>query len=449
MPPGALDVSDPAGANAPADAAAVSDAAANKREENRKKRERQKAKKRAEAAGDSNIERWKSGKLPGGRAERKSAGPGRGMGVFALEAVPPGDLIAAAQPALSVVFDEHAASVCSFCFAAPPAHACGESEASLKTGDGKGFGIVLDDYTPPGASEPVSLVTCVTKESPNRAAVRIGDRVVAVEGAKVTGKDSSVAKLLEAAKAGRGESGVSCTVARPALLACQGCHKSACCASCIGAGAMAWHAYECKAMQAMPGTYANAKETSTLRMLLRYKMSTMLKEAGGGGGAGEWHDEKEPTSMLATLQGNATDVPVEQLQLLARLSGVTTQMAASLIYQVRTNACEVRRHDGKKAACALSALMGWHNHDCTPNAKAEVREDGCVALSALRGIKSGEEITISYIDVSQPFEERQKTLRQHYGFECRCGKCLGEQRSSLKSKMRERDGYLAQQRAGR
>lgn len=54
-----------------------------------------------------------------------------------------------------------------------------------------------------------------------------------------------------------------------------------------------------------------------------------------------------------------------------------------------------------------------------------------------------------YIDTSQPFEKRQQTLRSHYGFDCRCGKCLAEQRKELKGKMHARDGYLAQQRAGR
>jgi hypothetical protein len=362
-------------------------AAAKKREENRKKRERQKAKKKAEAAaGTSHADRWKAGKLPGGRAERRNAGPGRGMGVFAVEQMPAGELISSGVPALSVAFDDVATNICTYCFADPPADATTESEVALKTAEGGGYGIVLDDHTPPGASEAVALVTCVTKDSPNRGAVRIGDRVVCVQGERVSdGKDATVRKLLEAAKT-CGEGGVSCTVARPELLVCQGCKKAAVCAKCVAEGRMAWHAYECKAMQAMPAQFQNTKETSMIRMLLRYKMCTDV---------GEWHEEKEPISMLNTLQGNATDVPPDQLQILARMTGVPNQTAASLIYQVRTNACEMRRCGGKKAACALSCLMGWHNHDCTPNAKAEVREDGHIALTTLRDIKAGEEITIS------------------------------------------------------
>ena len=59
---------------------------------------------------------------------------------------------------------------------------------------------------------------------------------------------------------------------------------------------------------------------------------------------------------------------------------------------VRTNACQVERN-GKKAGCALSALVGWHNHDCTPNAAATVMADGRLSICALRDIDLGKEVT--------------------------------------------------------
>ena len=122
-----------------------------------------------------------------------------------------------------------------------------------------------------------------------------------------------------------------------------------------------------------------------------------------------------------------------------------TTTAASLIYQVRTNACEITRA-GKKVGCALSVLMGWHNHDCTPSAQATVAADGCVTLTALRDIGEGEEVTISYVDVTEPYDERRKTLMTHYGFECKCARCVAENRKELKQRMKERDIYMAGQR---
>ena len=155
--------------------------------------------------------------------------------------------------------------------------------------------------------------------------------------------------------------------------------------------------------------------------------------------------EKEPIGLLTSLQANACDLPPEQLQLLSKLSGVSVASVASLIYQVRTNACQIVR-GGRKVGSALSVLMGWHNHDCMPSASSTVAADGMVTLTALRDIAEGEEVTISYIDATQPVEERRKTLMAHYGFECRCGRCVEENRRELKQRMKERDQYMAGQR---
>ena len=112
---------------------------------------------------------------------------------------------------------------------------------------------------------------------------------------------------------------------------------------------------------------------------------------------------------------------------------------------MRTNACEISR-GGRKVGCALSVLMGWHNHDCSPNAQSTITPGGEVTLTALKDVKDGEELTISYVDPTQPLEERRKTLLAHYGFECKCMRCATEQRKELKSKMHQRDQYLQQQR---
>ncbi len=415
-------------ATPPVDAAAAPspDAAARKKEANRKKREKQKAKKAADAADTTGLARWQRGKLPGGRAERRSAGEERGMGVFALNALAKGELVAAAAPALSVVFDSSATKVCSFCFAAPPAGACTESEVTLRASESGSYGIVIDDFAPTGASEPEAIVTGLSKETSNREAVRLGDRIVGVAGARTRGKDAVVPALLEAAKAGAESDGVRARISRPALLVCQGCGRMACCASCVGKGRMAWHAYECKVCQALPAG-ASKGESSTIRMLLRYKVSTLDSP-------GEWADDKEPISLLPTLQGNAADVPPDALQQLSRLSGVPVADTAKLIFQIRTNACEVVRA-GAKAGCALSVLMGWHNHSCEPNAEAAVDDDGAIAIRALAEIRQGDEICISYVDRSKGYEERQAALAQHYGFECRCARCLAERRVALKAKM--------------
>jgi SET domain len=72
------------------------------------------------------------------------------------------------------------------------------------------------------------------------------------------------------------------------------------------------------------------------------------------------------------------------------------------------------------------------NHSCDPNVIVLYKRTGwgpqhpltayCVAL---RDIHNGEELTISYIDKGQSYEERVATL-VNYGFTCTCNRCQRE-----------------------
>lgn len=44
-------------------------------------------------------------------------------------------------------------------------------------------------------------------------------------------------------------------------------------------------------------------------------------------------------------------------------------------------------------------------------------------MIALRDIRKGEELTISYIDETLPFKDRQAKLKTMYMFTCTCPKC--------------------------
>ena len=113
-----------------------------------------------------------------------------------------------------------------------------------------------------------------------------------------------------------------------------------------------------------------------------------------------------------------------------------------LIGQIRGNAASIER-GGAKVGCALSAHMGYSNHDCTPNAEANVDAEGLVTLRALSDMKEGDEVCISYIDVNQHVEQRLAILESHYEFKCTCARCIVEKRNWLRAKAKNRgDEYL-------
>ena len=58
----------------------------------------------------------------------------------------------------------------------------------------------------------------------------------------------------------------------------------------------------------------------------------------------------------------------------------------------------------------------------------------------------GEEVTISYIDAMLDYDERRKTLEEHYGFECTCQRCIMEKKAAIKRNMDLKRNYLAGQR---
>lgn len=72
------------------------------------------------------------------------------------------------------------------------------------------------------------------------------------------------------------------------------------------------------------------------------------------------------------------------------------------------------------------------NHSCEPNSVVLYKSRGwgknhplvayCVAL---KDIQPNEELTISYIEIDEPYEQRQESLK-NYGFQCTCPRCLRE-----------------------
>ena len=48
---------------------------------------------------------------------------------------------------------------------------------------------------------------------------------------------------------------------------------------------------------------------------------------------------------------------------------------------------------------------------------------GCLVVRALRPIRSGEELCLSYVETSLSTAERKAHLLTHFGFECGCARC--------------------------
>lgn len=84
-------------------------------------------------------------------------------------------------------------------------------------------------------------------------------------------------------------------------------------------------------------------------------------------------------------------------------------------------------------AYAIYAQASFLNHDCLPNACRfdYIDKPGIgntdIIIRSLHEISEGAEVCISYFPVNWPFAERQKKLKEEYGFECNCERCKIEE----------------------
>ncbi|CAN6852951.1 unnamed protein product [Brassica oleracea] len=138
-----------------------------------------------------------------------------------------------------------------------------------------------------------------------------------------------------------------------------------------------------------------------------------------------------------------------------------TVLEEAAICSVLTNAVEVQDRAGVALGIAVyGSRFSWINHSCSPNAcyrfvispphstttpsfqetlprittntdkehfssnyEGTVRYGPKVIVRSIKGIKSGEEITVSYIDLLQPTGLRQSDLWSKSRFICNCGRC--------------------------
>lgn len=71
---------------------------------------------------------------------------------------------------------------------------------------------------------------------------------------------------------------------------------------------------------------------------------------------------------------------------------------------------------------ALDPIACSANHSCTPNASV-LFDVPRLMMRSLTDIKKGQEIFISYVDITEPFSRRRHHLKQRFCFTCQCPKC--------------------------
>jgi len=120
--------------------------------------------------------------------------------------------------------------------------------------------------------------------------------------------------------------------------------------------------------------------------------------------------------VAADLMGRACS---NSLTLYADLSGGSAQDSAGVVQAEAGAALGVPAEVG----VGVSASVAMFNHDCEPNAEWALDADGCIVVRAVRDVRAGDEMCISYVDPRMPAPARQSRLLEAFFFTCTCRAC--------------------------
>ncbi|KAM9971991.1 hypothetical protein ACTFIW_011981 [Dictyostelium discoideum] len=104
------------------------------------------------------------------------------------------------------------------------------------------------------------------------------------------------------------------------------------------------------------------------------------------------------------------------------------EKSRSIIHKTRCNQFGIWTKNDKCIGVAVSPSSSYFNHSCIPNC-TDVRDGSNMTFKSLYPIKKGDQLTISYIELDQPIQDRKDELKYGYYFDCICPRCNGDSNS--------------------
>ncbi|KAF1808065.1 SET domain-containing protein [Eremomyces bilateralis CBS 781.70] len=99
--------------------------------------------------------------------------------------------------------------------------------------------------------------------------------------------------------------------------------------------------------------------------------------------------------------------------------------ALSLYCKVMTNAITLVGKTLDPLGLCVDLFVSCINHSCDPNVFF-VMDGQALSARCLKKIQEGDELSISYVEPTNPTMIRRKELKEKFFFDCKCPKCLNE-----------------------
>ena len=233
-----------------------------------------------------------------------------------------------------------------------------------------------------------------------------------------------------------------------------------CSDGCESSADASWHRqFECRGARSI----ASAKASDDTKLLARLVLQTLLRGAYTQGSPAGWYDgillleshavhrnkeQQRDDKVLVNLVCEALRVhravpspaePTGQIDASARFDFACVpelrKMLLALVCAVRCNNfgvfegagdCGTAKGRGVSVAQAVYPAASFFNHSCSPNI-TRATEGRRLVLRASRPIEKGGALCIMYGELAhRTHSERQRHLREHYCFDCKCQRCVKE-----------------------
>ena len=231
----------------------------------------------------------------------------------------------------------------------------------------------------------------------------------------------------------------------PSSYSCAECRSFSLCPSCSSPPSISWHLEgECSSFRKVPAPLRQG-DSDYLRWFLRYfdvrcrgppPLSLSFLSASASSSAPPLLLSPCPFSSLVHL---AALQPPSQLEWSAGFAQLFAEHCSppipaaeieTLLLKIRLNTLGYPFTAEQTLGWSLSSVACLLNHSCAPNSFARCGASGVLEVVAIRDVKEGEELTISYVDlISDDMlqgDKRREALRDKYLFECKCERCEEE-----------------------
>ncbi|KAG8530818.1 uncharacterized protein KY384_004175 [Bacidia gigantensis] len=185
------------------------------------------------------------------------------------------------------------------------------------------------------------------------------------------------------------------------------------------------HKHECKVYTSLhPNVLPNTIRL-LLRLLLRYKHSNLPPETWRSFTALESHT----TSFKSSKTKNSDNLTTWQTitlmsQAILKYSSldISPESMQSHLARVMINTHTLTTDTLDPLGLCLEPKTAMLNHSCTPNSYL-IFSGPTLSLRSLVDIPKGTELTIAYVDTTNPTLKRQAELQERYFFTCNCHGC--------------------------